>query len=166
MVIDLKPLFSGRVDNVPIDCTLDLSGVDYQGSLPFGGEVRVHGTVRCLGEAFMLTADVSFCHYGDCARCLAHFEHPGSISIRMPLSQGGEVCDNDDGETVYTPDSRLDVDELVTAELLLSLPAKTLCTPDCRGLCPYCGRNLNEGLCGCRADKTDPRLAALKELLD
>ena len=51
-------------------------------------------------------------------------------------------------------------------DLLLALPTKHLCREDCRGLCPRCGKNLNEGLCGCREDKVDPRLAVLAQLMD
>ena len=51
-------------------------------------------------------------------------------------------------------------------DLLLALPTKHLCREDCRGLCPHCGKNLNEGLCGCREDKVDPRLAVLAQLMD
>ena len=49
-------------------------------------------------------------------------------------------------------------------EFSLALPVKPLCRPDCRGLCPECGKNLNEGACGCSRDSGDPRLAALRQL--
>ena len=41
-----------------------------------------------------------------------------------------------------------------------------LCKPDCKGLCPQCGKNLNEGKCGCSARQVDPRLEILKKLID
>jgi len=47
----------------------------------------------------------------------------------------------------------------------LSLPMKPLCRPDCRGLCPQCGTNLNRGACACRREWDDPRLTALKTLV-
>ena len=58
------------------------------------------------------------------------------------------------------------LDELVEADLILSLPFKNLCREDCRGLCPICGKNLNEGLCGCRPQTADPRLEILRQLID
>lgn len=51
---------------------------------------------------------------------------------------------------------QLSLDELARADILLELPSKFLCREDCRGLCPMCGKNLNEGLCGCHSDRTDP----------
>ena len=58
----------------------------------------------------------------------------------------------------------LDLNALLWEEFSLALPVKPLCRPDCRGLCPKCGKNLNEGACGCSSDEGDPRLAALRQL--
>lgn len=58
----------------------------------------------------------------------------------------------------------LDLAALLWEEFSLALPVKPLCRPDCRGLCPECGKNLNEGACGCSRDSGDPRLAALRQL--
>lgn len=58
----------------------------------------------------------------------------------------------------------LDVAALLWEEFALALPVKPLCSPDCRGVCPVCGKNLNEGPCGCSSDEGDPRLAALRNL--
>ena len=51
------------------------------------------------------------------------------------------------------------------ADLVLELPLRYLCKPDCKGLCCRCGKNLNDGPCGCQKE-IDPRLAALRQLLD
>jgi uncharacterized protein len=48
--------------------------------------------------------------------------------------------------------------------LLLSLPTRPLCREDCRGLCPHCGINLNRESCGCREERLDSRLAALRSI--
>jgi uncharacterized protein len=44
------------------------------------------------------------------------------------------------------------------------LPTKRLCSEDCKGLCPYCGKDLNEGRCDCEVDEIDPRFEVLKKL--
>jgi uncharacterized protein len=61
-------------------------------------------------------------------------------------------------------DGILDVAPLVRQEVILATPIGVLCRPDCAGLCPTCGRNLNDGPCDCDHDAIDPRLAALKQL--
>ena len=53
---------------------------------------------------------------------------------------------------------------LLWEEFVLALPVRPLCKPDCKGLCPDCGKNLNEGPCSCVRDEGDPRLAALRGL--
>lgn len=58
----------------------------------------------------------------------------------------------------------LDLEALLWEEFSLALPMKPLCRPDCRGLCPECGKNLNKGDCGCSRDSGDPRLLALRQL--
>ena len=69
-------------------------------------------------------------------------------------------------EYLVLDNDQLPLDELAEEELVLNLPSKNLCRKDCRGLCPKCGRNLNEGLCGCRSDTVDPRLEALRQLIN
>src|ERR687885_9624 len=49
---------------------------------------------------------------------------------------------------------------------LLEVPMLPLCKPDCKGLCPECGTNLNDETCDCQIDQDDERLAVLKQLLD
>ena len=69
-------------------------------------------------------------------------------------------------DIIATPDMKLDIDELVYAETVSNLPMKHLCREDCKGICQKCGKNLNEGECGCPSKEIDPRLAALAELLN
>ena len=73
--------------------------------------------------------------------------------------------EDEDGQFVLVPDESLDLEQLLTEDILLDVPSKFLCSPDCKGLCPVCGKNLNQGDCGCKQDTVDPRLAILKSLL-
>lgn len=58
----------------------------------------------------------------------------------------------------------LDLTEVIRQHIILNIPMKSLCRPDCPGLCPKCGHNLNLGPCGCEEEEIDPRWAALKAL--
>jgi uncharacterized protein len=62
-----------------------------------------------------------------------------------------------DGKTI-------DLDPLVREQVLLALPMHAVCRDDCKGLCGQCGKNLNEGQCGCVGTQVDPRLAVLKNI--
>jgi uncharacterized protein len=58
----------------------------------------------------------------------------------------------------------LDVASVLWEQFLLALPVKPLCVPECRGLCPHCGQDLNESLCACDEEEADPRMAPLRNL--
>jgi len=57
------------------------------------------------------------------------------------------------------------MDEIIKQLIYLSLPMKSLCNDDCKGICPYCGVNLNNEICQCERNLTDPRFDKLKDLL-
>ena len=78
-------------------------------------------------------------------------------------SSGDVSRENDD--YIFIEDNKLDLLPPVEEQMMLEMPSKTLCREDCLGLCPKCGKNLNEGPCTCEKHETDPRLAVLKTLL-
>ena len=86
-----------------------------------------------------------------------NFEH---ILLKDPNAAGAS------DDYILTEGNSLDLDELVVSDILLELPTKLLCKEDCKGLCSSCGRNLNEGKCGCEEKTVDPRLEVLRQLLD
>ena len=75
---------------------------------------------------------------------------------------------NDDGEEdpwlFLLEEGCADLDDIVTTTFVLSMDSKFLCKEDCKGLCCRCGKDLNDGPCGCQPD-ADPRLAVLQQLL-
>ena len=75
------------------------------------------------------------------------------------------VSDDEDEATRTDEHHVLDITEVVRQNLWLAMPMSPLCSPQCQGLCPSCGANLNNGPCGCQHEDGDPRLAALRELL-
>lgn len=67
-----------------------------------------------------------------------------------------EVNGEDDETFLVAENGCIELEELATNDILPELPQRYLCREDCRGLCPTCGKNLNEGPCGCREDSGDP----------
>jgi uncharacterized protein len=57
-----------------------------------------------------------------------------------------------------------DITGLVWEQFLIALPDKPLCSSSCKGICSYCGRNLNKGACQCHEESGDPRLSVLRNL--
>ena len=106
-----------------------------------------------------------------CGRCLEPFRWPVDSVFdlryqpRAPQSAGPErEIEEDDLSTAFYENDEIDLLQMMREQIFLALPMKPLCRPDCRGLCPECGTNLNRGTCVCRHEWEDPRLAALKSL--
>jgi uncharacterized protein len=85
--------------------------------------------------------------------------------VTLEKSLAPEIAGEDNDEIILVEDLKLDLDELVYTEIIISLPMKHLCRADCKGICSGCGKNLNEGECNCSTKQIDPRLQALADLL-
>jgi uncharacterized protein len=87
----------------------------------------------------------------------------GALSADGRQLAGAEVQEEDE---YVIEEGAIDLNILVNDAVLLGLPIKHLCTEECRGLCQYCGSNLNMGDCDCTGEDIDPRLEVLKTLLE
>lgn len=100
----------------------------------------------------------------ECVRCLDPFVFP----VTLELAEMFRMPDTDPKPgAIYTvgENGELDLAPLIRELAWLAIPMKHLCDPECQGLCPHCGVNLNEEPCQCEEVRIDPRLAPLKELL-
>ncbi len=100
----------------------------------------------------------------DCGRCLEPYSQPLTANIAELFIFPPENARP--GDLVVPEEGILDLTPLVREDMLLSMPLRPLCRPDCRGLCPNCGANLNVESCTCAEENLDPRLAALRVLLE
>ncbi|MFP4372640.1 MAG: YceD family protein [Halanaerobium sp.] len=87
-----------------------------------------------------------------CSRCLQKYSSP----VELDISEDVLKSEMEDEEELY-------LDEIVVDNIILSLPMKPLCSDNCKGICPKCGQDLNEGECDCEVEALDPRLAKLKD---
>src|SRR5947199_9767087 len=122
---------------------------------------RAAEKVRLVGS---LAATVAF----ECDRCLAPLsakvEQSFDLLYLPPLGVGEEhELHDDDLSIAFYQGQTIDVDDLVREQVELTLPMARLCSEACRGLCPQCGANLNQGECACAIEQIDPRWAALKD---
>lgn len=128
--------------------------------------------VTNTGGALLVTGEVRGEARTSCARCLKEISFPvaGEIEGYFLTEPEGEAPeDMDDDEFDILPDDRaIDFEPLIVAALLLDFPLIPLCDEDCKGLCPSCGADLNEGPCGCDnpsevKDASDPDAALARE---
>ena len=106
-----------------------------------------------------------------CARCLA----PVAMTLPVELEEvfsptidiltGREIVPEEEDRALWIDEHHiLDLTEVLRQGVLVAVPLHVLCKEDCRGLCPTCGQNLNEGSCGCKSEP-DPRWGPLVALL-
>ena len=99
-----------------------------------------------------------------CRRCLEGITRRVDVELDLRFDPGIGPEDEEDGLYALDPDApELYLLPALREELLLDLPEFPLCRPDCKGICPTCGSNRNEGDCGCRVEQTDPRWDALRQ---
>ena len=106
-----------------------------------------------------------------CARCVEPVEIPLSAEFDLifrPAEADSEAPERSitapETEIGYYLKDSLSLEDVLREQVLLSLPVRTLCKPDCKGLCPRCGENRNSTACHCEEGPSDPRWEALAGL--
>ncbi|MCD7955086.1 MAG: DUF177 domain-containing protein [Lachnospiraceae bacterium] len=107
------------------------------------------------GQKLQISGQVELTVEFPCARCLK------SVSRRLDIQPELEL---DLKENDYIEGYTLDVDQLIHDEALLIWPERVLCRDNCKGLCVTCGKDLNDGPCGCTEAPTDPRMAKILDI--
>jgi uncharacterized protein len=135
---------------------------------PLQGQVKLTRTNRGILADARLRTELQ----QECSRCIEDVVAP--VSVRF-LEEFYPTVDLRTGLPAKAPEGgsgfmmteahEVDLTEAVRQSVLLEMPMKPLCRPDCAGLCPRCGKNLNEGPCGHEDEPTDHRLSALADWL-
>ncbi len=159
MILDLRKIFAGESKSLSFDYEFDLSSTEISGSRPFLSPVRVKGAVRGKDGFAYLKARVSFRFSIPCDRCAEQIDRRYLYSFSHILVRS--LQDEEDDRYVEVHDERLNLDELMREDILLALPTKFLCREDCRGICPVCGMNRNNGPCACEMRRAARRKGVL-----
>ena len=167
MVLDMRPMLRGETDRIALDFTLRPIPMD---GVTVNEDARVKGEVTDQAGYMRLSLTATVAYDAECARCLEPVHDVFSVSLERTVATKENLSEKQLEENVdeyaVIEDGRLDLDELVAEELMLSFPMRILCSPDCPGLCPKCGRPQRLGDCGCPTREIDPRLAVLQSLLN
>jgi len=164
------PVVTSQRVELDNDDHLDLEENEARLAGPITGQVRLHRTNRGIFVDGVAEVPVEL----ECTRCLKTFTQKFELPIRelfypvIDVETGLPVAAPEDDDLSYPIDQNhtLDLREAIRQNLLLALPIKTLCKEDCAGLCPQCGKDLNDGPCDCVPDTEDDRFAALRQLLE
>jgi uncharacterized protein len=171
-----------ELEREPVDFDLGLK----PGTIDFGEEAAQIGNLATTGRAevihehrgpkevvpdIRLKGQYSGRFEVPCARCLEPVEIPLSAEFDLVFRPVGADSGSPERSITapeteigyYQKDSLL-LEDVLREQVLLSLPVRTLCKPDCKGLCPRCGANRNLQPCSCDEGKADPRWEALTGL--
>jgi uncharacterized protein len=148
------------VDAPVPDVATALAHVDQK---PVHAELRLESVV----EGVLVTGPVRAPIVLECARCLEEFS--SDLAVEVCELYAGPGHDGPLEDDAYEVDEgEIDLEPMLRDVLALELPLNPLCRPDCKGLCPQCGADLNAGTCDCKDEELDPRwaeLAVLREKL-
>ena len=164
MVLNVRDIINAPGERIRFQFDLDLSHVDFGGLYPVQDPVVVTGDVRNIAGMLLLQFEASTVLKSVCDRCLKHFDEPKVVQGQYMLAEELEDEEQDD-ILLLQEDGSIDLGELAETSFILAMDTKTLCSEDCKGLCPGCGANLNYQACTCKKE-VDPRLAVLAQLLD
>lgn len=134
------------------------------------GPVRGEITVENAGSLLLVRGRLDGLFRLSCIRCLGDFDRPFSVEVEEEFATEDtapdiETVDRDEPGASAISDYVLDVSELVRQQVMLNAPMASVCRPDCPGICPQCGQNLNEGPCKCVPEAADGRWVQLRDLL-
>ena len=144
---------TARGDNAPFEFSAtaeELFDEDFSDD-GFEGDIKIVGEVEDTQDCYVVRGRIECKKIFTCDRCLTQATTDQVIEFAEDVDKSEAVEDF------------LDVTELLRDTLLAGQPMKNLCKADCKGLCPKCGANLNDGECDCDKFIVDLRLAALKD---
>ena len=134
------------------------------------GETTVDDAVEMVAqldsipEGILVRGEASTIAQHRCARCLIEWEAPVAASFAELFARTSRPELADEDQYLIDHAGFIDLGPLVHDEISLALPPDPLCRPDCAGLCPTCGADLNMSPCGGHGDDASSPFAALKQL--
>lgn len=177
MLINLTDVFSSEGKVKKIKVPYEQECFSCKGNVyPVSNKPEISITLTNIGTGNVLVEgnfDVTLTI--PCDRCLESVNVPLSVAFTHQVlspekeDAASEKTSSDasfDEEQCFLSGYELDTDALINNEILINMPVKVLCREDCKGICPVCGKNLNEGECGCDTFVPDPRMAAIKDIFN
>ena len=173
MKLDLRPLLAGdRLLEFDYELLLDADTEDtvsFLADVDFPSPMKVSGEITNTAGYMRMTLTMSVDYVAQCARCLSPVTGQFTLDLEKTVAPRNLLGDLDEDkldEFAIIEDGFLDMDEQLREQLEMEFPMRFLCREDCKGLCPKCGKNLNEGECNCDHTEIDPRMEPLRKLLE
>ena len=168
MLINLSDVLSDQHKTVEETVSLTMGEIRMKfGKYPIVESEPVHVRVEHVrGKEMLIYADTRLVTVIPCDRCLEDVRYEFALDFAKHVDIGfsdAELTEELD-ESNFIDGYHLDVDKLLSNEILSGWPEKVLCKEDCKGLCPVCGQNLNTKSCDCEDTGLDPRMSVVRDL--
>lgn len=167
MVVDISDILLEVGSSKDFEGNVIIEDIVYQGEdIRFKGPFYIKGNLVNGGETVVLNGHLDGVATLICGMCTEPYDYLVDYDIQVSLKS---LPDKEDPDIYVYTDDLIDINEVIIREFLLRLPMKRRCSEECRGLCPYCGINLNEDECQCSDEDHEPidsRLEVLKDLFD
>ena len=133
---------------------------------PFFGNISVNVDLNKIHNQIVINTTLSIHTEFECDRCTKNYKSTLKSSYKMVYMLGTEPEDTEAINLTYLPADadKITLDNDIRDYAMLAVPMKKLCKEDCKGLCVKCGKDLNEGDCGCKHEEIDERWLPLMEL--
>lgn len=167
MFIDIKEFFDSQEIEKTISNVVEIGELKVNGKNLEFDPIDLKGAIYLVDNSAYLSLDFSYSYIDQCDRCLATIKNEveTSWSARILTEESEETDDVQEQIILLADDFLLELEPQIKEAIIFSLPMKSLCTKDCKGICPECGQNLNEKVCSCQEEQVDDRFAKLKQLL-
>lgn len=130
-------------------------------NLSFKMPLHIQIKVQNSGKFLLVQGTIRTELVATCARCLEEFIYPLDLRYEDEWV-ASDLASEDQKETALLFDKDvIEIRDRILEQIVMALPMKFICSPECRGLCPYCGVNRNMAKCECQDKEPDPRFAAL-----
>ena len=168
MFITLQQLELHRVSvsETYLPGSLDFQEAGFRQTAP----LAVRAEAELAGKEIRIRGHISGTMEAACDRCLEQTEVPVDLDFDLPYRPMEEIAHEeefevgeDDAIVGFFSGDGVNLSDVVKEQVLLAVPMKVVCRPDCRGLCPVCGANRNLRQCGCSDQREDSPFAFLKK---
>lgn len=161
MKVNISNILKVNGESLDIEREEVLEGFDELGDdFVFDTPVKLNCKFTNMGGIVKMEGHLKVDYVVKCSRCLTNIRSSLEADLKEEFAQEGQIEDNDN--YIYC-DKVIELDKVLKDNIILNLPARQICSADCKGLCPKCGVNLNTEICSCSKEETDPRMEALKD---
>lgn len=164
MPINLSSIIKSEGETMLLNEAFAIPSFNYNGTkITITSPAKVSGEIKNFGNNLTLNANVNLTIIINCDRCTKEIFKDFSFNISETISKQASIDNSDD--YIILLGNELNIEEIIINNIIINMSMKYLCSENCKGICPICGKNLNENICNCTKKEIDPRLEVLKKLL-